>query len=157
MSMATIHSTKNHHAQKIADELTHFLADTYLLYLKTQNFHWNVTGPNFHSLHEMFEEQYNELAEAVDLIAERIRALKAAAPASFSHFLKLSSLKEENGVPPTKDMLKQLTKDHETIVQIANNILTKSQKAQDEATTDLLIERIRAHEKTAWMLRSCIE
>src|SRR5437867_362012 len=97
--MEPMTSTKNHHMQKVADELTHLLADTYTLYLKTQNFHWNVTGPNFHSLHLMFEEQYKELADAVDLIAERIRALKSTTPASFSHFLKLTSLKEENNVP----------------------------------------------------------
>lgn len=155
--MQTMTSTKNNHTQKVADELTHLLADTYILYLKTQNFHWNVTGPNFHSLHLMFEEQYNELANAVDLIAERIRALKCTTPASFSHFLKLTSLKEENDVPTAKDMLKQLFKDHETITHHANTILAKAQKAQDEGTMDLLIERIRAHEKTAWMLKSTLE
>ena len=158
MTVATLSSAKSqHHSSKIADELTHILADTYTLYLKTQNFHWNVTGPNFHSLHLMFEEQYKELAEAIDLIAERIRALKANTPASFSNFLKLTSLKEENGVPATKDMLKQLTKDHETIVNQLYNSLSKAQKAQDEGTMDLCIERIRAHEKTAWMLHSCLE
>jgi starvation-inducible DNA-binding protein len=148
---------KNNPTQKIADELTRFLADTYTLYLKTQNFHWNVTGPNFHSLHSMFEEQYKELAEAVDLIAERIRALKCRTLASFSHFLKLSSLKEENGLPTTKDMLKQLCKDHEAVVQHAYVIVAKAQKVHDEATVDTMIERIRAHEKAAWMLRSSLE
>jgi starvation-inducible DNA-binding protein len=148
---------KNNHSQKIANELTHFLADTYTLYLKTQNFHWNVTGPHFHSLHQMFEEQYKELAEAVDLVAERIRALKCVALASFSHFLKLSSIKEENGLPATKDMLKQLLRDHEAIVQHAYVIVAKAQKVHDEATVDVMIERIREHEKAAWMLRSSIE
>jgi starvation-inducible DNA-binding protein len=157
MPIVTLTQNKNGSAQKIADELMHFLADTYALYLKTQNFHWNVAGPNFYSLHSMFEEQYTALAAAVDMIAERIRALKCSVPASFSQFMKLTSLKEENGIPTTKDMLKHLMKDHETIVQHAYIVMTKAQKAHDEATTDMLIERIRDHEKTIWMLRSSIE
>lgn len=157
MTTTTTNSNKQRHSSKIADELAHILADTYILYLKTQNFHWNVTGPNFHSLHLMFEEQYNQLADAVDVIAERIRALEVAAPASFANFLKLTSLKEENGVPSSKDMIKQLLKDHETIVSQSYDSLAKAQKAEDEATADLLINRIREHEKTAWMLRSCLE
>jgi starvation-inducible DNA-binding protein len=155
--MTLTQNNKNNHSQKVADELAHFLADTYALYLKTQNFHWNVTGPNFHSLHLMFETQYNELAAAVDLIAERIRALRCSVPASFSQFMKLTSLKETTHTLIAKDMLKQLTKDHETIINHAYIILTKAQKAHDEGTMDLLIERIREHEKTAWMLRSCLE
>jgi starvation-inducible DNA-binding protein len=157
MSIATLAHSKNHYSQKVADELMHLLADTYTLYLKTQGFHWNVTGMHFHSLHLMFEEQYKELAEAVDVIAERIRALKCETPASFHNFLKLTSLKEENGVPATKDMLKQLLRDHEFVSQHAYVIFNKAQKTHDEGTMDLLIERIRAHEKTAWMLRSCLE
>jgi starvation-inducible DNA-binding protein len=157
MPIVTLTHNKNNHAQKIADELLHFLADTYTLYLKTQNFHWNVTGPNFHSLHQMFEEQYNELAEAVDLIAERIRALKCSVPASFAQFMKLTSLKEETTIPSTKDMLKHLMKDHETIVHHAYIILSKAEKVNDQGTMDMLVERMRAHEKTAWMLRSCLE
>jgi starvation-inducible DNA-binding protein len=149
--------SKGHHNNKVGDELTHFLADTYLLYLKTQNFHWNVTGPHFQPLHTLFESQYKELADAIDEIAERIRALKCHTPASFSHFQKLSSLKEENGVPTAKEMLKQLTKDHEMVVHHAYIILVKVQKAHDEATADLLIQRIRSHEKHAWMLRSNLE
>lgn len=141
----------------VVDELTHLLADTYVLYLKTQNFHWNVTGPDFHSLHLMFETQYNELADATDEIAERIRALNATAPASFSHFSKLSSLKEENGVPSAQDMLKQLTHDHETIANHLTATITKAEQAQDEGTVDLLVQRLRAHQKTAWMLRSSIK
>jgi starvation-inducible DNA-binding protein len=156
MSVTTLPS-KNHHMQKIGDELSHLLAGTYSLYLKTQNFHWNVTGPNFHSLHLMFEGQYQQLAEALDVIAERIRALRFKVPASFTQFMKLTILKEENGHPTSKDMIKQLLKDHETIVLQCNNILPKASKAHDEATMDLLIERIRDHEKTAWMLRSCLE
>ena len=155
--MQTLKSSKTNHSQKIADELGHLLADTYLLTLKTQNFHWNVTGPMFQSLHLLFESQYNELAAANDMIAERIRALKAQAPASFCHFLKLTSLKEENGVPDWKEMITQLVKDHETIVQHTYTILEKAQEAKDEGTMDMLIERIREHEKTAWMLRSHLE
>jgi starvation-inducible DNA-binding protein len=156
MSVTSLPS-KNHLHQKTGDELTHLLAGTYSLYLKTQNFHWNVTGPNFHSLHLMFEEQYQQLAEAVDVVAERIRALKCKVPASFSQFMKLTILKDETGHPTSKDMIKQLLKDHETIALQCYNILPKASKAHDEATTDLLIERIREHEKTAWMLRSCLE
>jgi starvation-inducible DNA-binding protein len=156
MSITTLPSKNNVH-QKIANELSHLLADTYLLYVKTQNYHWNVTGPNFHSLHLMFEQQYKQLAEATDVIAERIRALKCIAPAGLSHFIKLSSLKEDLGIPTTKEMLKQLMKDHETVAHLATLITAKAQKAQDEATVDVLIERIREHEKTAWMLRSCLE
>jgi starvation-inducible DNA-binding protein len=156
MSVTTLPS-KNHHHQKMGDELSHLLASSYSLYLKTQNFHWNVTGMNFQSLHLMFEEQYKQLAEAIDVIAERIRALKCKVHASFSHFIKLSALKEENGSPNSKDMIKQLLKDHESIVMQTYTILTKAAKAQDEATMDLLVERVREHEKTAWMLRSCLE
>jgi starvation-inducible DNA-binding protein len=156
MSVTSLPS-KNNQQQKIADVLTHLLANTYTLYLKTQNYHWNVTGMNFQSLHLMFETQYEELAAAVDLIAERIRALRCKVPASFSAFMKLTSLKEENDTPAAKEMVKQLMKDHETVVMQAYGMLTKASKAQDEATMDLIIERIREHEKTAWMLRSCLE
>ncbi len=149
--------TKNPTSQKIADELTHFLADTYMLYLKTQNFHWNVTGPNFYSYHIMFEGQYKELADAIDTIAERIRALGSHTPASFSEFVKLSSMKEEVHTVAAEDMVKILLKDHETIIQHAYIIFTKAEKAQDQGTMDLLIERIRDQEKTAWMLRSSLK
>ncbi|MDR3491051.1 MAG: DNA starvation/stationary phase protection protein [Gammaproteobacteria bacterium] len=150
-------STKNAHTQKVADELTHYLADTYLLYLKTQNFHWNVTGPNFHSLHLLFESQYQELTAAVDLIAERIRALGSVTPASFSHFIKLSSLKEENGVPNATHMISQLLHDHETISHHAQIIFTVAEKNNDQATMDMLIQRMQEHDKAAWMLRSLLE
>lgn len=153
--MKTNTSTKSQHQQKIADELAHLLADTYTLYLKTQNFHWNVTGPNFPAFHLMFERQYEELADAVDVIAERIRALGSKTPASFSQFLKLTSLKDAtNGSPSAEEMAERLMHDHETIVNHALHILEKAKKDHDEATMDLLIERIREHEKTAWMLRS---
>ena len=154
--MQTETSIKNQHSQKIADELSHFLADTYAVYLKTQNFHWNVRGPLFYSLHKMFEEQYQALANAVDDIAERIRALGGNAPASFSEFSKLTSIKEETSTPTAEEMIKQLLKDHDILSDHAGIILTKAQKAQDEGTVDLLIERLREHEKTAWMLKSSL-
>lgn len=156
--METMTNTKQqHYSHKIGDELAHFLADTYTLYLKTQNFHWNVVGPNFHSYHLLFEEQYKELADANDVIAERMRAVKSHVPASFAHFMKLTSIKEENGTPGPKDMIKQLVKDNEIVTQHAYIILSMAQKAHDEGTMDLMIERIRAHEKAAWMLRSHLE
>jgi starvation-inducible DNA-binding protein len=152
------HVKNNQHLQKIADELTHLLADTYALYLKTQNFHWNVTGPYFPQLHKLFDDQYNELAEAVDVIAERIRALGSYTPASFSEFLKLSSLKEETGSKhiSAEEMIKRLMHDHETISHQLLQIFAKAEKANDQGTIDMLTERMRAHDKTAWMLRSSI-
>src|SRR5437879_954535 len=114
------------HTQKIADELTHFLADTYILYLKTQNYHWNVQGPAFYSLHKMFEEQYQELAGAIDEIAERIRALGNYTVASFSQYTQLSSLKEERGQLTAENMLEKLIKDHETMSQHALQIIPKA-------------------------------
>lgn len=150
-------AAKSQHSQKIADELTHFLADTYTLYLKTQNFHWNVTGPNFYALHLLFEAQYNELAGAVDIIAERIRALGGHTPASFSEFLKLTSIKEASQAIAAEDMLKKLTKDHEILSEHANIILQKAEKANDQGTMDMLIQRIREHDKAAWMLRSSLQ
>lgn len=155
--METMTNTKKQSLQKIGEELTHFLADTYTLYLKTQNFHWNVTGPTFPALHLMFETQYNELADAVDLIAERIRALQIRTPASFAEFSKLTSLKESTGSLAANDMIKQLVGDHEIIVDHCNHMLKEAEKLNDQATMDLLIERIREHEKTAWMLRSSLE
>lgn len=150
-------SIKNKYAQKIADELTHLLADTYTLYLKTQNFHWNVTGPLFPQLHLLFESQYQELAEATDVIAERIRALGAHVPASFTEFQKLSSLREERGEISAHDMVKKLLKDHETISHLLHIIFSKANEADDQGTLDLLTERMRVHDKTAWMLRSSLE
>ncbi|OAI49064.1 DNA starvation/stationary phase protection protein [Gammaproteobacteria bacterium SCGC AG-212-F23] len=155
--METTSAAKLQQYQKVADELTHLLADSYVLYLKTQNFHWNVTGPLFPSLHLMFESQYKELAEAVDEIAERIRALGSFAPASFSEFSKLSSIKEERKILSAEEMLKTLLKDHEALIGHMESMFKKAESANDQATMDLLIERIRAHEKTAWMLRSSIK
>ncbi len=155
--METHETSKTQHSQKIADELTHFLADSYTLYLKTQNFHWNVTGPNFYELHLLFESQYTELAEAIDIIAERIRALGSHTPASFSEFSKLTSLKEASQNTAATDMLKKLATDHETLSEHASIILQKAEKANDQGTMDMLIQRIRAHDKAAWMLRSSLQ
>lgn len=154
--MKTVELNKTQVNQKVIDGLAHFLADSYILYLKTQNFHWNVQGPNFHSLHEMFEEQYRELADAVDKIAERIRALKAPAPASFMQFSKLTSLEEARGNLKAEEMLRQLLHDHETVIQHGIQLFETAEQASDDTTGDLLLERLAAHEKTAWMLRSTL-
>lgn len=147
---------KNQYSQKVADELKHFLADTYALYLKTQNFHWNVKGADFYSLHKMFEEQYLELAEAVDEIAERLRAIGSYTPASFSQFAQLTSIEEEKEEVAAKEMLQKLAKDHESMAQSALHMIPKAQKAHDEGTADLLIQRSKVHDKFAWMLKSSI-
>ncbi|NKD55354.1 MULTISPECIES: Dps family protein [unclassified Haematospirillum] len=141
---------------KIADGLSRLLADTYTLYIKTHNFHWNVTGPMFNTLHMMFETQYNELALAVDLVAERIRALGAYAPGSYKQFSALTSLKEETGVPAAEDMIAQLVKGHEAVARTARDVFPLAEDARDESTTDLLTQRLQVHEKTAWMLRSML-
>ncbi|HEY7759101.1 MAG TPA: Dps family protein [Burkholderiales bacterium] len=140
--------------KEIAGGLTHVLADSYALYLKTHNFHWNVEGPRFRDLHLMFEEQYTELAGAVDLIAERIRALGEYAPGSFGQFARLSSVKDANGVPKAEEMVKQLADDHETVEQTIRSALPAAQRAGDEVTVAVLIDRLAVHEKTAWMLHS---
>ncbi|MEX0810507.1 MAG: Dps family protein [Dongiaceae bacterium] len=141
----------------IADGLSHLLADTYTLYLKTHNFHWNVTGPMFNTLHLMFEQQYNELALAVDTIAERIRALGHPAPGSYKDFSKLSSIKEAAGVPEAKVMIKQLVEGQEAVARTARKVFPVAEKAEDEPTCDLLTQRMQIHEKTAWMLRSMLQ
>ena len=140
----------------IADGLSHLLADTYTLYLKTHNFHWNVTGPMFQTLHLMFEQHYNELALAVDLIAERIRALGIAAPGSYREFAKLSTVPEASGVPEATEMIRQLLMDHETVIRTARRVFRLADAADDQPTADLLTQRMQTHEKTAWMLRSFI-
>ena len=147
----------NEDRKALAEGLSHLLADNYTLYLKTHNFHWNVTGPLFNTLHLMFEGQYTELALAVDLIAERIRSLGFHAPGSYQEFSKLASIPEAQGVPHAKDMIKQLCKGQEAVVRTARKIFPVTEKASDEATADLLTQRIQLHEKTAWMLRSMIE
>ncbi|MCO5168779.1 MAG: DNA starvation/stationary phase protection protein [Planctomycetes bacterium] len=142
--------------QKIADGLSRVLADTYALYLKTHAFHWNVTGPQFQALHTLFETQYTELAVAVDDIAERIRALGVFAPGSYSQFAKLSSIREEPGVPKAEDMVRQLAQDNEAVVRTARAVIPTAEEAHDEASVDLLVGRMSTHEKTAWMLRSMV-
>jgi starvation-inducible DNA-binding protein len=142
--------------KEIADGLSKVLADTYTLYLKTHNFHWNVTGPMFQTLHLMFETHYNELALAVDLIAERIRALGFPAPGSYAEFGRLSSIPEEPAVPPAQEMIKKLVQGHETVVRTARSMWSAADKAQDQPTLDLLTQRMQVHEKTAWMLRSLL-
>ena len=143
--------------KEIADGLSRLLADTYTLYLKTHNFHWNVTGPMFQTLHLMFETQYTELALAVDLIAERIRALGYPAPGTYGEYSKLSSIKEAPGVPNAEEMIRLLVSGQESVVRTARSIFPASEKANDEPTADLLTQRMQIHEKTAWMLRSLLE
>ena len=142
--------------EAIAQGLGRLLADTYTLYLKTHGFHWNVTGPMFQTLHLLFETQYTELAEAVDIIAERIRALGVYAPSSFSKYRELSTIEEETGVPVATVMIAQLLAGHEAIVRTARDIFPLVDSARDEPTADLLTNRMQTHEKTAWMLRSLI-
>ncbi|OIR02426.1 DNA protection during starvation protein 2 [mine drainage metagenome] len=142
--------------RRIGDGLAHLLADSYTLYLKTHNFHWNVTGPMFNTLHLMFEQQYTELALAVDLIAERIRALGLPAPGSYRAFAALTVLDEELGVPAAEDMIRQLVADQEAVVRTARSIFPVVEAAHDQPTADLLTQRMQVHEKTAWMLRSLL-
>jgi len=142
--------------RKIAEGLSRLLADTYTLYLKTHNFHWNVTGPMFNTLHLMFETQYTELSLAVDAIAERIRALGEFAPGSYRDFGKLSSIPEAEGVPAAEDMIRQLVEGQEAVVRTARAIFPVVDAANDEPTADLLTQRMQTHEKTAWMLRSLL-
>lgn len=143
--------------KEIAEGLSRLLADTYTLYLKTHNFHWNVTGPHFQTLHAMFETQYTELADAVDQIAERIRALGFPAPGSYQEFGKLTSIREQVGVPRAEQMIELLVEGQETVVRTARSIFPAVDRAQDEPTADLLTQRMQTHEKTAWMLRSLLE
>lgn len=140
----------------IAEGLSRLLADTYTLYLRTHNFHWNVTGPMFNTLHTMFETQYNELALAVDEIAERIRTLGFPAPGTYAAYARLSSIKEEEGVPSAEEMIRLLVQGQEAVVRTARGILPLADKANDEPTADLLTQRMQVHEKTAWMLRSLL-
>ncbi len=142
---------------QIADGLAKVLADSYTLYLKTHNFHWNVTGPMFTTLHELFEKQYIELAAAVDEIAERIRALGFPAPGTYKKFIELTSIKEENQIPAAKDMIKQLVEGHECVVRTIRELFPIVSDNHDEGSADLLTRRLEVHEKTAWMLRSILE
>lgn len=141
----------------IADGLARVLADSYMLYLKTHNYHWNVTGQHFHSLHEQFEEQYTELAEAVDEIAERIRSLGFRAPGSFREFTELTSIDEDTDQPKAMEMVKRLALANEAVIRTAREVVPACDDAGDEATLDLLTQRLDVHSKTAWMLRSHLE
>ena len=143
--------------QEIADKLSALLADSYSLYLKTHNYHWNVTGPLFNTLHTMFEEQYTELATAVDEIAERIRALGIKAPGSYSAFAGLTSIDEASGDESAEDMIRALVDGQETVARTARNAFPAADRANDEPTADLLTQRMQIHEKNAWMLRSMLE
>jgi starvation-inducible DNA-binding protein len=139
---------------EISDGLKQLLADSYTLYLQTHNFHWNVTGIHFRELHLMFEEHYTELAIAVDDIAERIRTLDVPAPGTYKEFSKLSSIKEVDGVPDSLEMVELLTKGHEQVIKTSRKVLKIAQNADDESTAALVSDRMRVHEKTAWMLRA---
>ena len=145
------------HREEVAKGLARFLADTYTLYLKTHAFHWNVTGPMFNTLHLMFEAQYTELWASIDIIAERIRALDAFAPGSYAEFSRLTSLKESTGVVSAKEMIAQLLDGHETVARTARTLFPTAEKCGDQATLDLLTQRLQLHEKTAWMLRSLLK
>ena len=141
---------------EIVEGLSRLLADTYTLYLKTHNYHWNVVGPMFNTLHLMFEQQYNELALAVDLISERIRALGAPAPGAYAQYARLSSIAEDDGVPMATDMIANLVAGQEAVVRTARSVFPVVESAGDEVTADLLTQRMQIHEKTAWMLRSML-
>ena len=144
------------HRSKIAEGLSRVLADSYTLYLKSHNYHWNVEGPMFSTLHAMFEEHYTELATAVDEIAERIRSLGAYAPGSYTAFTKLSSIPEAGGTPNATTMISDLKDGHEAVAKTAREVFPAAEAGGDEATVDLLTQRIALHEKTAWMLRSLL-
>ena len=148
---------KKEDRKAIADGLARLLADTYTLYLKTHNFHWNVTGPMFQTLHLMFGTQYNELWLAIDVIAERIRALGYPAPGTYAEYAKLSSIKESAGVPKAEEMIGLLVEGQEAVVRTARSVFPVVDKANDAPTADLLTQRMQIHEKSAWMLRSLLE
>jgi starvation-inducible DNA-binding protein len=154
MELNTGISQENREA--IAAGLSRLLADSYTLYLKTHNYHWNVTGPLFNTLHQMFEEQYTELATAVDEIAERIRALGVRAPGSYAEFSALTAVAEGDGTESAEDMIRQLALGQETVVRTAREAFPAADSAHDEPTADLLTQRMQIHEKNAWMLRSML-
>ena len=141
-------------ASPVIDALGRVLADTYTLYLKTQNYHWNVTGPHFETLHAAFERQYGELASAVDVVAERIRSLGAPAPGSFGYFAERSSVKEARGVPAADEMVRDLANSHQIVGTAIKAALEAGEKAEDVVTVDLMTQRLAAHEKAVWMLNS---
>ena len=143
--------------ERIAEGLSGLLADSYTLYLMTHNFHWNVTGPMFNTLHVMFMQQYTEQWNALDLIAERIRALGVPAPGTYKEFVKLASIKEVEGQPKAREMIAHLVAAQEAVARTARKLLPVVDKANDQPTADLLTQRLDVHEKTAWMLRSLLE
>jgi len=142
---------------KIAEGLSRLLADTYVLYLKTHNFHWNVEGPMFQTLHQMFMDQYTEAWNAIDPIAERIRALGHYAPGSYRQYMKLASVKESEGVPRADRMIRELIEGQEAVARTARSVLPIADEANDQPTLDLLTQRLDVHEKNAWMLRSLLK
>ena len=144
------------HRQRIATGLSRLLADSYTLYLKTHNYHWNVQGPQFNTLHLMFEGQYTELAAAIDEIAERIRALGIKAPGSYREFAEQTSIEEARGDETAEEMIRELVTGQETVVRTAREAFPAADEAHDEPTADLLTQRMQIHEKTAWMLRSML-
>ena len=141
----------------VAGGLSSLLADTYTLYLKTHNFHWNVEGPMFQTLHVMFMGQYTEMWNALDVIAERIRALGHYAPGTYAEFVRLSSVKESKSVPKATKMVEELIEGHEAVIKTARSIFDAAEKAKDQTTMDVLTQRLDIHEKTAWMLRSLLK
>jgi starvation-inducible DNA-binding protein len=155
--MSTAYHNDQAARQQIAASLSKLLADTYTLYVKTQGFHWNVSGPRFHDLHKLFEEQYNELADANDEIAERIRALGAKAPASYSEFKKLAAISDETGAPAANEMIRQLLTDNRSAVRAAQSVVEAAEEHDDIGSADLATQRIRAHEKAAWMLDALLQ
>lgn len=140
------------HSKEVANELAKLLAESYTLYLKTHKYHWNVTGPHFHSLHLLFEQEYTELATAVDEIAERIRALGHKAPGSYTEFAKLSEVKDDDGDPDAETMLSNLAQDHRKVAERANHVMKLAGEHEDEGSAALANDRITVHEKAAWML-----
>jgi len=147
-------SNKNNHKKSIIPELLQFLASTYSVYLKSQNFHWNVTGSNFLTLHSFFQKQYEELATAVDDIAERIRALDTISPGSYAEFAKLSQIKDSIGKKSASKMISELLDNHLSMIHLIRELISTTKECQDDATQDLLIRRLNAHEKTIWILKS---
>ncbi|MCC6275473.1 MAG: DNA starvation/stationary phase protection protein [Leptospiraceae bacterium] len=143
--------------KEISDGLSKLLADTYTLYHKTHGYHWNVTGPMFNTLHLMFMEQYTELWNSIDIIAERIRSLGFFAPTGYSNLTKLTSIEDDKDVPNASSMINNQVKGNEAVIKTARNILKSAESANDQATLDLLTQRLNIHEKTAWMLRSMQE
>jgi len=147
---------KDQQRQRITQGLSALLADSYMLYIKTHNFHWNVEGPMFNTLHVMFMDQYTELWNSLDLIAERIRSLGEYAPGSYKEFSKLTSITESDKVPKADKMIRELIEGHEIVIQTARKLLGPADEASDEVTCDLLTQRLQVHEKTSWMLRSLL-